>query len=504
MRTSGILLHPTSLPGPHGSGDLGDEARRFVRFLQRAGQTWWQVLPLHPPGPGDSPYQALSTFAGSPLLIDLNELVHLHLVEAAELETITLASRRQAEFERSAESRLRMLALAFDEFEQERTEEARQLARELEVFEREQANWLETWCLFATLREENQKRSWIGWTTETANREPDALDRVRREHARELRRHAFYQLLFQRQWSALRHYAAERGVRILGDLPMFVAHDSADVWARRELFRLDENGMPLCVSGAPPDDFNPAGQVWGHPLFDWAAVEAHGWNWWRQRVAHAIALSDSVRLDHFVGYNAAWEVPVPESGHWNSSEGRYGPGPGATLFTALAESSGELPFVAEDLGDMNDEVEALRVRLGFPGMRILQFGFSGDARENIHLPHNYARDSIAYTGTHDNDTIAGWFQSLKHDETTRARILELIGGHADEAPWNLVRAAALSVSDTAILPVQDLFGMRSRARMNRPGSAEGNWRFRLRPHEATDAKADELGRLTRAAGRWPA
>jgi len=503
MRTSGILLHPTSLPGPRGSGDLGHEARRFVTFLERAGQAWWQMLPIHPPGPGDSPYQSLSTFAGSPLLIDLEELVQLGLLQTSELESFSISSRRRAEFEQSGDSRRRLLALAFDEFERERNDEARSLATELEAFQAEHACWLDNWTLFATLRELNELRSWVSWSDEQARREPEAMNRVRDECSRELRRHAFYQLLFHRQWSALRSFAAEHGVRIMGDLPMFVAHDSADVWARRELFRLDENGQPLCVSGAPPDDFNPGGQVWGHPLFDWEAVETCEWDWWKERVDRAISLSDLVRLDHFVGYNAAWEVPPPVNGTWNSADGAYGTGPGARLFETLAATFGELPFVAEDLGDMNDEVEALRVHLGFPGMRILQFAFSGDPKQNIHLPHNYARDSIAYTGTHDNDTIAGWFRSLKDNEEVRSRVLEVIGGHSDNAAWNLVKLAQLSVSDYCIVPAQDLYGMRSRARMNRPGTAAGNWRFRLRPREVNDSKADELAKLTRAAGRWP-
>ncbi len=503
MRTSGILLHPTSLPGPRGSGDLGHEARQFVLFLERAGQSWWQMLPIHPPGPGDSPYQALSTFAGSPLLIDLEELVRLGLLNRGELDPFALSSRRRAEFERSAEGRLRLLSLAFDEFERAQTDEARSLASDLEVFESKHAEWLDNWTLFASLREKYQRKSWTEWPTELAQRDDAALDEARALHERDRRRHAFYQLLFARQWTALRTYALDHGVRIMGDLPMFVAHDSADVWARRALFRLDASGKPECVSGAPPDDFNPGGQVWGHPLFDWESVEASDWDWWKHRVQRAIALSDSVRLDHFVGYNAAWEVPVPETGSWKSADGAYGAGPGAKLFDALTEACGVLPFVAEDLGDMNDEVERLRVELGFPGMRILQFAFTGDPKRNIHLPHNYATDTIAYTGTHDNDTIAGWFQSLGDGSETEARVLQVIGGHRDRASWNLVRAAELSVADYCMVPVQDLFGMRSRARMNRPGTALKNWRFRLRPREASHAKADELAALVRAAGRWP-
>ncbi|MFT7663545.1 MAG: 4-alpha-glucanotransferase [Planctomycetota bacterium] len=504
MRTNGILLHPTSLPGPRGSGDLGHEARRFVEFLARSGQSWWQMLPIHPPGPGNSPYQGLSTFAGSSQLIDLEELVQLELIHRDDLQGFSLPSKRRADFEKSAEGRNRILWRAFEVFERGEISASHDLATELEAFQSQHSSWLNDWTLFAALREKHGLVSWVEWEEPLARRDPERLEQARNELARECRFHAFVQLLFERQWNALRQFAAERGVRIMGDLPMFVAHDSADVWSRPELFRLGESGAPLCVSGAPPDDFNPGGQVWGHPLFDWDAVIAADWDWWTERVRRALALADSVRLDHFVGYNAAWEVPVPEKGRWKSSDGVYGPGPGSTLFEAIGAKLGPLAFVAEDLGDMNDAVETLRVNLGYPGMRVLQFAYSGEASENIHLPHNYARDVIAYTGTHDNDTIAGWFKSLDPESEERRAVLAMTGGTPDAAPWDLVKLAQYSVADMAIMPAQDLYGMGSRARMNRPGTTNGNWRFRLRPREVNDAKADELATLTRDCGRFRA
>jgi 4-alpha-glucanotransferase len=306
-------------------------------------------------------------------------------------------------------------------------------------------------------------------------------------------------MLFFRQWRALRDHAAPRGVRVIGDLPMFVAHDSADVWSRRHLFRLDERGFPTHVSGAPPDDFNPRGQVWGHPLFDWNATAGDDWHWWIDRVRHALRHSDVVRLDHFVGYRAAWEVPFGEQ---DAKDGAYGPGPGNALFEALEKALGTLAFIAEDLGDVHPEVEALRTRLGFPGMRVLQFGFTGSPADNIHVPHNHTPDAIAYTGTHDNDTIAGWCGSLPPDQ--KEHLARYLGVSSEESHWRLLRLVWLSVARTAVAPVQDLLGLGSRTRMNRPGSARGNWAFRLRPRELGDDLATRLAQLTEAAGRRPA
>ena len=495
-RTSGVLLHPTSLPGPYGCGDLGAGARDFVHFLARAGQTWWQMLPIHPPGPGDSPYQAHSAFAGSPLLVDLAPLHDLGLVDRGVLDGAQVPSRRRADYERAGRARAQVLELAFQSVERGEHADANTLAAELEAFEREQSGWLGEWTLYAALKSEYDGAPWTSWPAELARRDELALADARSRFERQRRYHAFVQLLFFRQWNALREHAREQGVRILGDLPMFVAHDSADVWARRDLFRLDSDGAPTHVSGAPPDDFNTEGQVWGHPLFNWRAVEDDAWSWWIERARHALAHSDVVRLDHFVGYRAAWEVPF---GRQAAADGEYGAGPGPALFDALVAALGPLAFVAEDLGDVHPEVEVLRQRLAFPGMRVLQFAFTGSPAKNIHLPHNHRHDCIAYTGTHDNDTISGWFDALPHDQ--RERLSAYLGASPEASHWNLLRLNALSVARTAIAPVQDLLGLGSRARTNRPGSASNNWAFRVRPKELSESLAQQLGQLTELAGR---
>ncbi len=501
-RESGVLLHPTSLPGPLGCGDIGGSARAFVDFLAAAGQSVWQVLPIHPPGAGSSPYQALSAFAGSALLIDLEELVDLELIEPAELAARGAKSRRLADFAHAREVRSELLVRAFRAFEElegqngTRRAAARSLPAELAAFEAQEASWLGGWTLFAALKAQHGGERWTRW--EASARDRRDLEHAQARLARERRFHAFLQLLFDRQWRALRSHAHARGIRILGDLPMFVAHDSADAWEHRELFRLNDALEPTHVSGAPPDAFNRDGQVWGHPLFDWERVRARSFDWWTARVRRSLALFDLVRLDHFVGYRATWEVPF---GTRDASSGRYGDGPGAELFEALSAALGELPFVAENLGDVTREVEDLRARLGFPGMRVLQFAFGGDPDTNVHLPHRHVRECVAYTGTHDNDTTAGWFASLDAAGDERRRVLACTGGDERTVHWDILRTAWLSVADTAIAPVQDLLGLGSRARMNRPGTATRNWRFRLRPHELEGDLADRLRGLTEAAGR---
>ncbi len=496
-RDSGVLVHPTSLPGPLGTGDLGRGARDLVDFLVAAGQSVWQMLPVHPPGPGTSPYQALSAFAGSALLVDPEELVDLGLLVRADVDGERQSSRRRADTGHARRARSILLVRAYETFERELAnagESALALADELAAFADRNAAWLPEWTLYAALKAEHEERSWVQWDAAARDRKEGTGEHLNR--AREF--HAFVQLLFDRQWRAIRSYANERGVRILGDLPMFVAHDSADVWSDRSLFRLADDGNPTHVSGAPPDDFNASGQVWGHPLFDWNAVAEREHDWWIARVRRACELFDEVRLDHFVGYRAAWEVPF---GARTAADGSYGEGPGGQLFDALSRALGPLPFVAEDLGDVTPEVEALRARLGFPGMRVLQFAFRGDAKENVHTPHNHTKDSVVYTGTHDNDTTAGWFAGLGDAE--RARVLACTGGDGSSIAWDLMRLGQLSLAGTAITPVQDLLGLGTRSRMNRPGTASGNWCFRLRPGELTPALTDRMAELASVAGREP-
>lgn len=493
LRRAGILLHPTSLPGPFGAGDVGAGARAFVETLAAAGQRVWQMLPLHPPGPGGSPYQSLSAAALSALLLDPTELADLGLVDRARLEREHVPSGRRADHGAARRVRSRLLLAAFERLERGGSAEARALEDELAAFEQREAGWLDEWTLFAALKARHRGERWTRWEEGARlRRDPDAL---RGELTRERRFHAFAQLLLDRQWRALRTAARQRGIALVGDLPMFVSHDSADVWARRELFRLDADLLPTHVSGAPPDDFNAAGQVWGHPLFDWEAVRKAGFDWWIARVRRSLELFDEVRLDHFVGYRAAWEVPW---GATSAAAGAYGDGPGAELFEVLERALGPLPFLAEDLGDVTAEVVRLRERLGFPGMRVLQFAFGGDG-ENPHLPHNHERKGFVYTGTHDNDTVRGWFEGL--GEAERGRVLALVGGDGDEVSRGMVRLAWGSVAESAVAPVQDVLGLGSGARMNRPGTVGENWVFRVVEGELGGREWERLGELTGVSGR---
>jgi len=498
-RTSGLLLHPTSLPEGIGCGDLGAGARAFVDFLARAQQGLWQILPLHPPGPGDSPYQTHSAFAGSPLLIDLEELVEAGLLDRGALEAEALRPRSRADFAEAARRRGRLLRAAFRAFE-----EHPPAGWEAELDDHRAASdaWLEDYALYAALKRAARGAPWFEWDAGLRDRRADALARARDEHAAGIRFEAFLQLVFARQWRALRAYAAERGVRVLGDLPMYVAHDSADVWARRELFQLDAEGHPRSVAGAPPDAFNAGGQVWGHPPYRWDAVADDGWKWWVERVRHALAGCDLLRLDHFLGYQRAWSVPTGSAG---ADAGAYEQGPGAALFEVLQAQLGRLPFVAEDLGDATPAAEELRDRFGFAGMRVLQFGFGPDSATSPHVPHNHVPDCVAYTGTHDNDTAAGWFRSLRAGDGApgpdQQRVLDYAGSDGRAVHWDLVRLTQLSVARTAVVPVQDLLGLGSRSRMNRPGSPGSNWRWRLRRGALDGAVEERLAELTALGGR---
>jgi 4-alpha-glucanotransferase len=491
-RSSGILLHPTSLPGSFGIGDFGDEARAFVDFLAAAGQSLWQVLPLGPTGYGNSPYQSLSAFAGNTLLIDPRQFVADDLLNAADVSAETLSADR-VEFEEVRQFKDGLLVKAFAAFQNEPTPKLRS---EFEQFCELSAWWLDDYALFRALKDAHDGRAWSDWDRELAERQPAALANARADLRDQIAAQKFFQFYFFRQWMALRDYCHARGVRIIGDLPIFVAHDSADVWAHREYFKLDDRGNPTVVAGVPPDYFSGTGQLWGNPLYDWNQLRADGFKWWIDRVRFAFSQFDLMRIDHFRGFAACWEIPA---GHPTAQNGQWIPAPGRELFTALTAALGQMPIIAENLGVITPEVESLRTEFGFPGMRVLQFAFGSDPA-NLHLPHNYTRDVTVYTGTHDNDTTLGWFVGL--DETDeRDFCLKYLGGVAPEIHWDLIRAAQASVADTAIIPLQDVLGLGNEARMNLPASQSENWAWRFDAALLTDAVAGRLKQLTVVFGR---
>jgi 4-alpha-glucanotransferase len=502
-RKSGILLHPTSLPG-HGVGDLGAPARAFLDFLARAGQRLWQVLPLGPTGYGDSPYQVLSAFAGNPLLVSLEALRDAGWLDATALDSTPAFDADAVRYDAVGAWKWPLLRAAAERFGARASAAER---RAFDAFAEAERGWLEDFALFMALKEAHGGVAWTSWDPPLARRDPDALASARRRLAPELAAHRFAQHAFSSQWRALREAAHERGVELMGDLPIYVAHDSAEVWAHPELFRLDAAGQPLAVAGVPPDYFSATGQLWGNPLYDWPEHERTGYAFWTERMRSTLAQVDRVRLDHFRGFEAFWEVPAGAS---TAAGGRWVPGPGEKLFDALTAALGPLPLLAENLGVITPAVEALRERYGYPGMAILQFAFGADPQAESFKPHNYERRLVAYTGTHDNDTALGWWSSAGGADSTRtaaqvdaekALARRYLATDGSEMNWALIRALLASVADTAVIPLQDVLGLGSEARMNRPATASGNWRWRVRAEELQPALADRLRGLTEVYGR---
>jgi len=502
-RRSGILLHPTSLPGPHGSGDLGAAAHRFARWLSDAGQRVWQVLPLGPTGFGDSPYQALSSRAGNTLLVSLEVLAREGWLDDGDLAGAPAGDPGRAEPGRAGPWRRERLARAARAFAAGATADA---AAQLEDFRAREGEWLHDWALFAVLKDVHDGRPWPEWPPPLARRTAAAIETARARHAEAISAEEFAQWCFFRQWEALRDHCRALGVALLGDLPIYVAHDSVEVWTRPELFRLDAAGRPTAVAGVPPDYFSATGQLWGNPLYDWDAVARDGWRFWIERMRGSLALVDRIRLDHFRGLEAYWEVPA---GAATAAEGRWVPGPGADLLAALERALGPLPLVAENLGVITPEVEALRRRFRLPGMAILQFAFGKDPQAPSFLPHNYERDTVAYTGTHDNDTVMGWWEGGPGGSTRTAEDVEeekafaraYLATDGREMNWAMIRALLSSVADTAVVPLQDVLGLGSEARMNRPATLGGNWRWRFREGALRAEHGERLRALARLYGR---
>lgn len=491
-RASGVLVHPTSFPGRFGIGDLGPSAIAMLDYLAAARQALWQVLPLGPAGYGASPYSLLSAFAGNPLLISPEHLVADGLLRARELAEIPSFPTRRVAYQRVGPWKEALLHRSFARL---RTQRSRELCQDFEAFCAEQRDWLEDYALFLALKAAHHGAPWAEWPAPLRQREPDALADARRALAQEVSFHSYTQFLFFRQWDALRQAAHARGLRIIGDLAIFVAHDSSDVWAHPELFALAPDGRPTVVAGVPPDYFSRTGQRWGNPLYRWDVLASKGYAWWIERVRQTRMLVDIIRLDHFRGFEAYWEIPESEP---TAERGRWVPGPGPALFRAIEAALGEVPFIAEDLGLITPEVRSLQRELGFPGMRVLQFAFGSDAA-NEYLPHNFVRECLVYTGTHDNNTTRGWFAAAGAEE--RAHALAYLGSTPKQVVASMIRAALASIADLAIIPLQDVLGLDQSARMNTPAKSGGNWAWRCTENQLAMPIAERLGELTTVYGR---
>lgn len=492
-RSCGLLLHVTSLPGPHGSGDLGPDSRRFVDFLAAAGQTFWQMLPVGPPGraPGYSPYDSASAFAGSPWLISLQALNQSGLLAKNDLRPVPGFSSRQINFPAVQQFRELRLRRAFENFRRRRGERGRGFREFCDA----NADWLEDFALFAALRRASAGKPWTEWESGLRRRQPAALRAARHRLAYEIAGQRFVQFEFDRQWRALRDNAHRRGIGLIGDLPIFVAQDSADVWSHPELFQLDRRGHARRVSGYPPDRFNRNGQRWGHPQYEWGRHEQSGFAWWVRRFERIFELFDAVRIDHFLGFTRTWSIPARAA---NARSGRWVKSPGAKLFAAVERKLGRRPMIAEDLGHVTSDDVLLRDSFGLAPMRVFQFGFGGEPDSGEHLPHQYPRICVAYTGTHDNNTTVGWFRRLR--TSTRRRVLTYSGG-SDAAPHlGAIRALMASPANAVIFPMQDVLGLDQRACMNVPGTLEENWRWRM-PSMKPDAQARRLRLLAETFGR---
>ena len=492
-RSSGILLHPTSLPSSWGIGDLGASACHFVDWLADAGQSLWQILPLGPTGHGDSPYQCFSAFAGNPLLVSLDKLVDEGLLDRKELQAAPFFSEDAIDYGAVISFKLPLLRKSFERIRGSKHAQA------FDQFCAVEASWLDDYALFVALKDWHGGASWDTWPRDAkpAARQPGALEHWRGKLADQVEVNKYLQFLFFSQWRQVKAYAHERGIRIVGDVPIFVAYDSADVWAHPDLFYLDPDGHPTVVAGVPPDYFSATGQLWGNPLYRWERMADTGYAWWVARLKATLNRVDIVRLDHFRGFEAYWQVPADEP---TAVNGQWVKGPGAALFKTLECELGELPIIAEDLGLITPAVIALRDQFNFPGMKILQFAFGYDA-DDPYLPHNFTQNCIVYTGTHDNDTTLGWFNS--RGEAERQAVQRYLGRDGSDIGWDMLRLAFASVADVAMAPLQDVLRLGGQARQNTPGRGSGNWCWRVRAEALTPGLARGLRELTATYGRLP-
>jgi 4-alpha-glucanotransferase len=493
-RSSGVLLHPTSLPGPFGIGDLGPAAHAWVDTLARAKQTWWQILPVGPTGFGDSPYQSYSAFAGNLNLISPELLARDGLLRSDDLQGHSFPDDR-VDYPAAEPFKLGLVRRAWANFQ---GGSSGHMQEAYDKFLFEKRAWVGDYSLFMAIREARGGQPWYDWPAEVRNRESAGagLAHVRRELADLIGVQLFGQFLFFQQWEALRRHARERGIQLIGDVPIFVAPDSADVWANPQGYLLDQNLRPRVVAGVPPDYFSRTGQLWGNPHYDWEAMRETGYAWWVARLRATLELVDLVRLDHFRGFLAAWQVPAGEQ---TAVNGKWVHGPGEDLFARLRVDLGGLPFIAEDLGEITPDVYALRDALGLPGMKVLQFAF--DKPTNPFLPHNYPANCVAYTGTHDNDTTRGWYATVSPSERDLYRRYAARDG--SDVAWDLIRLAWSSVANLAIAPLQDVLDLGTSARMNVPGVCGGNWRWRVAPGQPDGWALGRLVEMTEVYGRAP-
>ncbi len=491
-RVSGVLVHPTSFPGPHGIGDLGPAAFRFVDWLVTAGQRRWQLMPLGPTGLGDSPYASPSAFAGNPLLVSLEWLGGEGLLRPEDFGQIPEFRDWEVDFGAVYDFKYPLLRRAYERFLEQASQDQKS---EFKAFCTAEASWLEDVAIFQAAKAATEGTAWWTWDDALHRHDRAALDRAHVEWAAEIGFQQFVQFQFRRQWATLKRYANDRNIQIIGDIPIFVALDSSDVWANQAVFRLEPDGTPTVVAGVPPDYFSPTGQLWGNPHYDWDELAKTGYAWWIERVRAILAQVDIVRVDHFRGFAAAWAVPY---GSEDAKPGEWQQARGADLFAAIRERLGDVPFIAEDLGIITDDVVALRQELGIPGMKVLQFAF-GDGPENVYLPHNYEADTVVYSATHDNETTVGWFHHLK--ESQRQEVQRYLGRDGSDIAWDLIRSALGSVADTAIFPLQDVMRLGDEGRMNTPGRLGGNWGWRYHEHQLHTGLAADLDEMTTVYGR---
>ncbi len=491
-RSSGILFHPTSLPGPYGIGDMGPEAYAWIDFLKETGTKLWQVLPLGPTGYGDSPYQCFSAFAGNPYLISPDLLLEDGLLEPSDLTDMPEFPIDRIDYGPVIEWKLNILKRSFSRYSKSTHHE---FHAGIKAFEQENEYWLPDFALYMALKEAHNGSPWPTWKKSLRNRTESSLRKVKIELDDAIREQIFRQFIFFRQWEELKQYANLKGIQIVGDIPIFVAHDSAEVWARPDLFYINQKGNPTVVAGVPPDYFSPTGQLWGNPLYRWDVHKNSGYDWWIERFNAVLKLVDIVRLDHFRGFAGYWEIPAQEK---TAEKGKWVDGPGIPFFMAIKNALEELPIIAEDLGEITPDVIEMRDYFDFPGMKILVFAFGDDAKNDF-LPHNFIPNCVVYTGTHDNDTTVGWYKRVDEHERDFAR--RYLGRSGIDIAWDLIRTAWSSVAVLAFAPLQDLLSLDNQARMNYPSRASGNWSWRMQPGTLTVSIAERLSEYNLIYGR---
>jgi 4-alpha-glucanotransferase len=494
-RGSGILLHLTSLPSFFGIGDLGPAAYEFVDFLSASKQRYWQILPLNPTGSvfDHSPYHSFSAFAFNPLLISPDSMIEEGWLDRKDVEPFLVFPSEGIDFSRVIRFKRKIFDLAYERFKKDENR------KDFERFCTENTFWLEDYGLFMALKLRFRGKAWTGWPIEVRDRHPDTLKTLKAELLEDVEKAKFFQFVFFNQWRRLKKYCDLKGVLIFGDLPIYVVHDSVDVWTHPESFELDSNKRPFVVAGVPPDYFSRTGQLWGNPLYRWDVLKETGYEWWIKRMEHNLSMFDLVRIDHFRGFVGYWEVPAAEK---TAVNGRWVQAPAMDFFNELSRRLPSLPIVAEDLGTITPDVKEVMEHFGFPGMKVLLFAFGEDNPDHPYLPHTYKKNCLVYTGTHDNNTVKGWFEKEARPED-RKRLFEYLDRQVteDEVPWELIKLGAMSVADVFIAPLQDILGLREQARMNRPGTKKGNWRWRLLPGKLTSSLSEKLAELTKISNR---